>query len=126
MVIDLDLAVAQLVEKQLIDYNYTFPTGHKVSSVFFIKLKLTFFQMSSLTFVPMRTRPYRNSCLISVIRDLYFTGGTTSFAHRFRRQFPFHESDDGNVVREMSIPMVSLVATAVSTSIFHNNFVLTC
>lgn len=59
--------------------------------------------------------------IISVIRELYFTGGKSSFAHRFRTEFPVHESEesaeDGNVTREMPIPMVALVATAVSATL---------
>jgi hypothetical protein len=31
----------------------------------------------------MRTRPYRNARIISVIRELYFSGGTSSYAYRF-------------------------------------------
>ena len=65
----------------------------------------------------MRTRPYRNMRIISVIRDLYFTGGSSSFSHRCRRQFPIHEDADGNMVREVPIPMVALVATAVRATI---------
>ena len=64
----------------------------------------------------MRTRPYRNPRIIAVMHNLYFTGGTSSFAHRFRRQFPTHESDDGKVMRQVPIPMVALVATAVSAA----------
>ena len=73
----------------------------------------------------MRTRPYRNPRIIAVLRDLYFSGGTSSFAHRFRRQFPVHESDGGTVMREMPVPMVALVATAVSTSLLMSDVELT-
>jgi Domain of unknown function (DUF6532) len=55
--------------------------------------------------------------IISVIHDLYFAGGRSSFAHRFRRQFPMHEYTDGAIVREVPIPMVALVATGVSAAI---------
>ena len=58
-------------------------------------------------------RPYRNGRIISIMRDLYFTGGTSSFARRFKRRFPTHESNDGEVLREVPIVMVALVATAV-------------
>jgi hypothetical protein len=61
----------------------------------------------------MHSRPYRNPRIIAVIRDLYFTGGHTSFACRFRYLFPQMELD--NVVKyEVPVPMVALVATAVS------------
>jgi hypothetical protein len=68
----------------------------------------------------MRTRPYRNARIISIIRDLYFTGGTSSFAHRFRRRFPTHENNDGVILREVPIAMVALVATAVCVAISGN------
>jgi Domain of unknown function (DUF6532) len=61
----------------------------------------------------MRTRPYRNDRIISVIRDLYFTGGAISFSRRFASLFPTHTSLHGENVREVPIPMVALVATAV-------------
>jgi len=61
----------------------------------------------------MRSRPYRNPRIIAVIRDLYFTGGHMSFAHRFRHLFPKMELDK-LVKYEVPIPMVALVATAVS------------
>jgi hypothetical protein len=64
----------------------------------------------------MRTRPYRNNRIISVIRDLYFMGGITSFASRFASDFPFHKDACGVKVIEVPIPMVALVATAVRLS----------
>ncbi len=54
------------------------------------------------------------------MHDLYFTGGTSSFAHHFKRQFPTHESSNGELLREVPIPMVALVATAVSVVILGN------
>ena len=61
----------------------------------------------------MRTRPYRNIRILTVIRDLYFLGGPMSFACRFGSLFPRHQSEDGSMKREVPIPMVALVATAV-------------
>jgi hypothetical protein len=62
----------------------------------------------------MRTRPYRNVRIVNVIRQMFFTGGNTSFANRFRSEFPIHQRNDGVVSREVPITMVALVATAVS------------
>ena len=62
----------------------------------------------------MRTRPYRNIRIINVIRDMFFTGGTMSFANCFRDKFPTHQGNDGVVSREVPVAMVALVATAVS------------
>ena len=70
----------------------------------------------------MRSRPYRNPWIITAIRNLYFTGGHMSFAHRFRHLFPKEELN--KVVKyEVPMPMVALVATAVcfrSTSYVHS------
>lgn len=67
-------------------------------------------------------RPYRNSRIVDVIQELYFTGGSNAFANRFRNLFP--ESEDSSVEEvqhEVPIAMVALVATAVSLffSIIH-------
>lgn len=60
-----------------------------------------------------RSLPYRNDRVISVLHECFFSGGSTSFATRFNRLFT---TNDGisPVHREVSLPMVSLVATAVS------------
>jgi len=60
------------------------------------------------------TQPYRNDRIITVIWDLYFTGGSSSLAAKYDHLFPIHEGDDGRPSREVPIPMVALVATAVS------------
>ena len=61
----------------------------------------------------MRTRPYRNDRIITVIRDMFFTGGAASFARRFRFLFPVFEGCNGEEKLEVPIAMVALVATAV-------------
>jgi hypothetical protein len=66
----------------------------------------------------LRARPYRNERIISVIRDLYFSGGTTSFAARFSHCFPTHPGHDGEPRNEVPVAMVALVATAVSEALF--------
>ena len=48
-----------------------------------------------------------------MIRDMFFAGGCASFANRYRDDFPIHQGNDGVVKREVPIPMVALVATAV-------------
>ena len=63
--------------------------------------------------LPMRTKPYRNDCIIRVIRELFFTGGASSFAHRFDAEFPRPPAPDGVVARELPEPMLALVATGV-------------
>lgn len=67
----------------------------------------------------MRTRPYRNTRIINVIREMFFTGGVSSFANRFYSEFPVHQGNDGRESREIPIAMVALVATAVSVAYGH-------
>ena len=62
------------------------------------------------------TRPYCNKCIILVIRDLFFTGGDTSFASCFGHLFPVHQDRDCVLVHEVPVPMVALVSTVVSQS----------
>ncbi|KAF8486413.1 hypothetical protein DFH94DRAFT_679101 [Russula ochroleuca] len=96
--------VARLVKRQLSNYNYTFPTSlnHNPLSEHALLLRMW---------------PYRNSRIISVIQDLYFTGGTSSFAQRFDSLFPTDEDHNGVVMREVPVPMVALVATALYATI---------
>jgi hypothetical protein len=61
----------------------------------------------------MRTRPYRNARIIEVIRDMFFTGGTSSFVNRFGDAFPEYRHRDGVLLREVPIGIVALVATGL-------------
>ena len=47
---------------------------------------------------------------------MYFSGGTNSFANRFKDLFPVHRGDNALLSHEVPVPMVALVATAVSHS----------
>ena len=71
-----------------------------------------------------RARPYRNDRIIRAIRSLYFTGGAGSFASRFSDTFPFRDGPDGVMAREAPVPMVALVATAVSVHTVSSDIVL--
>ena len=62
----------------------------------------------------MRTRPYRNDRIVTVIQDMFFVGGAASFARRFCYLFQTYEFAYGQEVHEVPIAMVALVATAVS------------
>ncbi|KAI9443421.1 hypothetical protein H4582DRAFT_2054425 [Lactarius indigo] len=88
--------IAQVVRLQVSNFNYTFPTKRGL-----------------FVGTPLRTHPYRNECIISVIRDLFFTGGMSSFASRFAHLFPEHQGHDGVSTREVPVPMVALVVTAM-------------
>ena len=64
----------------------------------------------------MHSRPYCNRRIILAIQHLFFTasGGSPSLATQFDDLFPGTTGDDGLMVPEVPIPMVALVATAVS------------
>lgn len=79
-------------------------------------LTQTRFQGLSNKTLLIRTRPYRNDRIISVIRSLYFMGGVKSFASRFASRFPMHPDANGVLTREVPNSMVSLVSTAVRLS----------
>jgi hypothetical protein len=61
----------------------------------------------------MRSRLYRSQDLIAVIQDMFFSGGSASFAARHDALFPRHHAGT-SLTREMSMAMVSIVATGVS------------
>ncbi|KAN0124676.1 hypothetical protein V8E53_012645 [Lactarius tabidus] len=96
------MKVAESVVYQLSNYNYTFPPGPARST-------------GSLV---MRSRPYRNDRIINAIRDLYFSGGHMSFASRCSSHFPSCDHCDNVTRREVPVPMVALVATALYAVIF--------
>ena len=60
-----------------------------------------------------RSLPYRNERIINVLREMYFTGGVSSFARRYDHLFPRHRDSQGDVKIEVPKEMVALVATAV-------------
>ncbi|KAN0126122.1 hypothetical protein V8E53_015374 [Lactarius tabidus] len=95
--------IIEHVRKQLSSYTYTFPSA-------------TF--PNAPNGLVMRSRPYRNECIISAIRDLYFTGGSASFARRFLYLFPTYEYCEGQINHEVPIPMVALVATALYAALY--------
>ncbi|KAH9039640.1 hypothetical protein EDB85DRAFT_1887409 [Lactarius pseudohatsudake] len=70
-------------------------------------------QVKFLVGVPKRTHPYRNECIIEVIRELFFTGGKKSFSSHFNHLFPVYQGLDGTSSCEVPAPMVALVATAM-------------
>lgn len=116
MAIESPNKIVDLVDKQLSDYMYTFPTAAKVSVKRLRQYVLTHFQSGPLAGLAQRTRPYRNPRIIAVIRDTFFmeNGRTPSFASRFNHLFPVHQDNEGFSKREVPVPMVALVATAVS------------
>lgn len=116
--------IAEVVRKQLSIYTYMFPLGPGVSQRISIihDCDLTSSQSLGARGIVRRSRPYRNDRIITVLHDLYFTGGSRSFASQYEHLFPTHKGDDGKECREVPIAMVSLVATAVSDVILSRLF----
>ncbi|KAH9160993.1 hypothetical protein EDB89DRAFT_2081025 [Lactarius sanguifluus] len=97
--------ITRVIRGQLSNYNYTFP--YPIIGI-------------APDGIPKRTRPYRNGRIISVIRDLYFTaiGGGSSLATRFEDHFPTHQAANGDIIQEVPMSMVALVATALYATLF--------
>ena len=66
----------------------------------------------------MRSKPYHNEWIIMAICELYFTGGSKSFASCFKAQFLTYQGSDGTLHYEVPMPMVALVSTAVQLDHF--------
>ena len=99
----------ELADQQLDNYNYTYQIS-AVSNQPFNRHMLTFLQPTTNG---RRSKLYRNERIVTVIRDLFFTGGNLSYAHRFDIMFPRFQGPDGVFVCEMPEPMLGLVATGV-------------
>ncbi|KAH9028796.1 hypothetical protein EDB84DRAFT_1562985 [Lactarius hengduanensis] len=95
--------ITRIIRGQLSNYNYTFP--YAIIGI-------------APDGIPRRARPYRNPRIISVIQDLYFSGGGTSLATRFEDHFPTHQAPNGDMVQEVPISMVALVATGLYATLF--------
>jgi hypothetical protein len=119
--VDLPQKISQIVDNQLLSYNYIFPSV-SVSFIHcsFTGANLTNVQTASSGVSGTRGRPYRNDRIISVVRTLYFSGstalGTASFASQFAQLFPTFETLDGRKTK-VPIAMIALVGTAVSVQI---------
>ncbi|KAF8264343.1 hypothetical protein EI94DRAFT_1805985 [Lactarius quietus] len=95
--------VARVISNQLSHYTYTFPrVPPNFGAGSLMKCSL----------------PYRNERIITVIQDLYFTGGSMSFASQFGHLFPVHFGDNGRPSCEVPVPMVALVATALYATLY--------
>ncbi|KAN0141621.1 hypothetical protein V8E53_000083 [Lactarius tabidus] len=91
--------ISELVLKLRTDFNYIFPR------------RLNNANNNVLIGVPNISRPYHSSIIISVIRDLFFSGNTP-FVVQHQALFPSHEGTSGDVIWEVPKAMVALVSTA--------------
>lgn len=69
----------------------------------------------------MRTKLYRNQRIVAVLRNSFFVGGTSAYAHRYFHKFPRTRGTDGVIACEIPVPMLALVATAVSATQQHGH-----
>ena len=71
--------------------------------------------------VPERSLPYRNGRIIRAIRELFFTGGTSSFAYRFGHRFPWalcmNKAKKEAGARQVPAAMVAMVSTMASVQV---------
>ncbi|KAF8259609.1 hypothetical protein EI94DRAFT_1706971 [Lactarius quietus] len=91
--------IASIIKNQLNDFNYIFPRQTK-----------GYILIGS----PLRSRPYRSSVILSVIRDKFFSGAD-SFVAKHQDSFPSHLGKDGEAIPEVLKVMLALVSTANST-----------
>ena len=77
-----ETTVATVVERQLADYCYMFLLT-QVCFHFSALCNSKFCQGDPLKALPQHTCPYCNPQIISVIKELYFGPGTSSYAYRF-------------------------------------------
>jgi hypothetical protein len=85
--------------KQTSDYYYTYPVASNG--------------------LLWHSKPYRNPRIVKVIQEVFFSG-VDAFATHFDHLFLTHLGPDGEMRRELPVPMVALMATAVSCSIIYS------
>ncbi|KAN0109460.1 hypothetical protein V8E52_009254 [Russula decolorans] len=104
MALDPLINIADLVAKEMENYNYIYPVSR--------------FGRSMKDRLLRRSQPYRNERIINVIHNMYFTGGVSSFARRFNNMFVRFRDDQGAMIPVVPDAMVALVATAVYSAVF--------
>ncbi|KAH9010201.1 hypothetical protein EDB83DRAFT_2322513 [Lactarius deliciosus] len=94
------IAIVDLVKKLETDFCYIYPRRSKGNND------------HVLVRSPDLRCPFRSSVIISVARDLYFSGNTP-FVTVHQDQFPCHHGPNGDIIWEVPKAMVALVSTAV-------------
>ncbi|KAF8257046.1 hypothetical protein EI94DRAFT_1819298 [Lactarius quietus] len=94
--------VIDYVSKQLLQHTYMFPGAAFANA------------LSNLV---MHSQPHRNKHIITVIWDMYFTGGSASFAKKYNYLFLIFEGCEGEMIK-VPVLMVVLVATALYAMIY--------
>ena len=77
-----ETTITTVVKRQLADYHYTFPLT-QVCFHFSALCNSKFCQGDPLKALLWHMHPYRNPWIILVIKELYFSQGTLSYAYRF-------------------------------------------
>ncbi len=86
--------------KQMLDYYYTYPIASNG--------------------LLWHSKPYRNPHIVKVIQEVFFTE-VDAFAMHFDHLFLTYLGPNGEMRCKLPIPMVALVATAVSCSIIYKH-----
>ena len=81
--------IVQIVKWQVTDYHYIYPMLIHVSAIFLEGYWLIFCQANPLTASVSHKLAYQSIWIITVIREMYFEGGTSSFVHHFRKYVHF-------------------------------------
>ncbi|KAH9040364.1 hypothetical protein EDB85DRAFT_2140500 [Lactarius pseudohatsudake] len=93
------IAIADLVKKLEMDFSYIYPRRSKANND------------HVLVGSPDLCRPFRSSVIISVLRDLYFSGNTP-FVTLHQDQFPCRHGPNEDIIWEVPKAMLTLVSTA--------------
>ncbi|KAH9020988.1 hypothetical protein EDB85DRAFT_2152660 [Lactarius pseudohatsudake] len=93
------IAIADLVKKLETDFSYIYPRRSKANND------------HVLVGSPDLRRPFRSSVIISVLRDLYFSGNTP-FVTLHQDQFPCRHGPNEDIIWEVPKAMLALVSTA--------------
>ncbi|KAH9013013.1 hypothetical protein EDB85DRAFT_2158522 [Lactarius pseudohatsudake] len=93
------IAIADLVKKLETDFSYIYPRHSKANND------------HVLVGSPDLRRPFRSSVIISVLRDLYFSGNTP-FVTLHQDRFPCRYGPNEDIIWEVPKAMLALVSTA--------------
>jgi hypothetical protein len=76
-------------------------------------------QGNQLLAPPQRTRPYRSKWIVSVIQELYFTGGVAPFARRFEEYVGFVSLAPPIPDPSLDLPLHAAPVSGLSTNLTH-------
>jgi len=81
--------IVQIVKQQVTNYHYIYPPPIHVSAIFLEGYWLIFCQANPLTASVSCKLAYWSIWIITVIYEMYFEGGTSSFIYHFGKYMHF-------------------------------------